>query len=68
VAPVQLICGAHDPRCPASESLQAHDAMRAQEKPCELILYSDEGHSFYRTDNVVDAQKRQVAFLARALE
>ena len=68
LAPVQLICGAHDPRCPASESFQARDVMQAQGKPCELILYSDEGHSFYRTENVVDAQKRQVAFLARALE
>jgi dipeptidyl aminopeptidase/acylaminoacyl peptidase len=67
-APVQLVCGAHDPRCPASESLQAHDVMQAQGKPCELILYSDEGHSFYRTENVVDAQKRQAAFLARVLE
>jgi dipeptidyl aminopeptidase/acylaminoacyl peptidase len=67
-APVQLICGAHDPRCPASESLQAHDVLQAQGKPCELVLYPNEGHSFYRTENVVDAQKRQVAFLARALE
>ncbi len=67
-APVQLICGAHDPRCPASESLQAHDVLQAQGKPCDLVLYHDEGHSFLKTENVVDAQKRQAAFLARALE
>jgi len=67
-APVQLICGAHDPRCPASESIQAHDALVAQGKPCDLVLYPDEGHGFLKTENVVDAKKRRIAFLAQALE
>jgi dipeptidyl aminopeptidase/acylaminoacyl peptidase len=67
-APVQLICGAHDPRCPASESVQAHEALRAQGKRCDLVLYQDEGHSFYRTENVIDAEKRRMAFLAEVLE
>ena len=67
-APVQLICGAHDPRCPASESIQAHDALVAQGKPCDLVLYPDEGHSFLKTENVVDAKKRRMSFLARVLE
>ena len=67
-APVQLICGAHDPRCPASESLQARDALAALGKSCDLALYADEGHVFLKTDNVVDAEKRRIAFLAAALE
>jgi dipeptidyl aminopeptidase/acylaminoacyl peptidase len=67
-APVQLICGAHDPRCPASESVQAHEALRAQGKPCDLVLYEDEGHSFYKTENVVNAEKRRMEFLAQVLE
>ena len=67
-APVQLICGAHDPRCPASESVQARDALVGQGKACDLVLYPDEGHSFLKTENVVDAKKRRVAFLAEALE
>jgi dipeptidyl aminopeptidase/acylaminoacyl peptidase len=67
-APVQLVCGAHDPRCPASESVQAREKMEALGKPCELVLYPDEGHSFLKTDNVVDSEKRRVAFLAKALE
>ena len=67
-APVQLICGAHDPRCPASESIQARDALVSQGKPCDLVIYPDEGHSFLKTENVVDADKRRVAFLAQALE
>lgn len=67
-APVQLISGAHDPRCPASESVQAHEALRAQGKACDLVLYEDEGHSFYKTENVVDAERRRMAFLAGILE
>ncbi|MBN1659235.1 MAG: S9 family peptidase [Anaerolineae bacterium] len=67
-APVQLICGAHDPRCPASESIQARDALIARGKPCELVLYEDEGHSFLKTENVVDAERRRISFLADALE
>jgi len=67
-APVQMICGAQDVRCPASESIQARDELLAQGKECDLVLYQDEGHGFLKTDNVVDAKKRRVAFLAGALE
>jgi dipeptidyl aminopeptidase/acylaminoacyl peptidase len=67
-APVQLISGAHDPRCPASESVQARDALSAQGKSCDLVIYPDEGHSFLKTGNVVDAEKRRVTFLSDALE
>jgi dipeptidyl aminopeptidase/acylaminoacyl peptidase len=67
-APVQLICGAHDPRCPASESTQAQDRLVAAGKSCDLVLYPDEGHSFLKIENVVDAERRRMAFLAKALE
>jgi dipeptidyl aminopeptidase/acylaminoacyl peptidase len=66
--PVQLICGTHDSRCPASESIQASDALVTLGKRCELVLYEDEGHSFLKTENVVEAKKRLVAFLAEVLE
>lgn len=67
-APVQLICGAHDIRCPASESLQTRDRLLELGKSCDLALYPDEGHSFLKTGNVIDAEKRRVAFLAAVLE
>ena len=66
--PVQFICGANDPRCPASESIQAKEALDAQGKTCQLLLYSDEGHHFLKTENVVDAELRRATFLAEALE
>ena len=67
-APVQMICGAHDVRCPASESTQARDRLLELGKECELVLYPDEGHSFLKIENVIDAKKRRAAFLARLLE
>jgi dipeptidyl aminopeptidase/acylaminoacyl peptidase len=67
-APVQLICGAHDPRCPASESLQAHDRLVELGKTCDLVMYPDEGHSFLKTENVFDHKRRLVEFLASYLE
>lgn len=66
--PVQFICGANDPRCPASESIQAKEALDAQGKACELLLYPDEGHHFLKTENVVDAELRRAGFLAEVLE
>ena len=67
-APVQLICGANDPRCPASESIAARDALQALGKPVDFHLYPDEGHGFLKTENVVDAELRRIAFLAGVLE
>jgi dipeptidyl aminopeptidase/acylaminoacyl peptidase len=67
-APVQLICGANDPRCPASESLAARDALMALGKPVELLLYPDEGHAFLKIENVVDHELRRVAFLSGILD
>ena len=67
-APVQLICGAHDVRCPAVESLQARDTLQALGKEVSLTLYPDEGHSFRRLENVIDAEKRRAAFLAAVLD
>ena len=67
-APVQLICGANDIRCPASESIQARDALLERGQVVDLALYSDEGHSFLKIENVVDAAKRGIEFLAQRLE
>jgi dipeptidyl aminopeptidase/acylaminoacyl peptidase len=67
-APVQLLCGANDPRCPPSESTFAHDVLITQGKRCDLVIYEDEGHGFLKTENALDAKKRRVEFLAGVLE
>jgi dipeptidyl aminopeptidase/acylaminoacyl peptidase len=67
-APVQLICGENDPRCPASESIQARDKLLELNKEVDFHLYLGEGHAFLKTENVVDAEVRRVDFLAKAME
>jgi dipeptidyl aminopeptidase/acylaminoacyl peptidase len=67
-SPVQLICGANDPRCPASDSIEAHDQMLALGKNVDFILYQDEGHIFLKIENVIDHELRRVAFLAKLFE
>ena len=66
-APVQIIAGAHDPRCPASEAEQARDALLSRGVEVEFVVYPDEGHGFRRMDNRVDALLRRAAFLERHL-
>jgi dipeptidyl aminopeptidase/acylaminoacyl peptidase len=67
-APVQMICGANDPRCPASESMDAHDKLVEFGKEVELLLYQDEGHAFLDTTNEIDSEIKRLEFLAKVLE
>jgi len=50
------------------ESLQARDTLQALGKEVSLALYPDEGHSFLRRENVIDAEERRAAFLAAVLD
>jgi dipeptidyl aminopeptidase/acylaminoacyl peptidase len=67
-APVQLIAGTHDVRCPASESIEACRRLRELGRECDLVLYPDEGHAFLKRENYLDAEIRRLAFLTRVLE
>jgi dipeptidyl aminopeptidase/acylaminoacyl peptidase len=67
-APVQMICGANDPRCPASESIDAHEKLQKLGKQSELLLYEDEGHVFLKIENVIDAEVKRVEFLKKVLK
>ena len=66
-APVQMICGENDPRCPAFESIDARDKLIELGKEVELLLYKDEGHSFLNIENVIDAEVKRVEFLEKVL-
>jgi len=67
-APVQMICGGNDPRCPASDSLDARDKLVELGKVVELLLYEDEGHSFLKIENVIDAEVKRLEFLQSVLK
>lgn len=66
-APVQLIAGRTDPRCPVAETEQVYDALRARGVPVEMVIYEDEGHGFSKVENRIDAYRRRAAFFARHL-
>ena len=67
-APVQMICGGNDPRCPASDSIDTHNKLLELGKEAELLLYEDEGHSFLKIENVIESETKCVEFLTRELE
>ena len=67
-APVQLICGGNDPRCPASDSLDARDKLVKLGKEVQLLLYEDEGHVFLNINNVIHSEMMRVEFLVDLLE
>jgi dipeptidyl aminopeptidase/acylaminoacyl peptidase len=67
-APVQMICGGNDPRCPASDSIEARNRLLELGKEVELLLYEDEGHSFLKIENVIDAEVRRAEFLEKVFE
>jgi dipeptidyl aminopeptidase/acylaminoacyl peptidase len=62
-APLLLLAGGHDPRCPKSESQQVVDAIKKRGGVVEYKVYENEGHGFARVENQIDAYKRVADFL-----
>jgi dipeptidyl aminopeptidase/acylaminoacyl peptidase len=66
-APIQLIAGGNDVRCPKEEAEQVRDKLAELGRPVELHVYEDEGHSLRQLDNRVDAYRKRAAFIDRYL-
>jgi dipeptidyl aminopeptidase/acylaminoacyl peptidase len=62
-APLLLLAGGNDPRCPKSETQQVVDAVTKQGGKAEYKIYDNEGHGFARIENQIDAYKRVSDFL-----
>ncbi|MGH9498352.1 MAG: S9 family peptidase [Terriglobales bacterium] len=62
-APLLLLAGGNDPRCPEEESRQVVDAVKKRSGTVELKVYANEGHGFARVENQIDAYKRVSDFL-----
>jgi dipeptidyl aminopeptidase/acylaminoacyl peptidase len=62
-APLLLLAGGHDPRCPKSETQQVVDAIRKRGGTVESKIYDNEGHGFARVENLIDAYQRVGDFL-----
>jgi dipeptidyl aminopeptidase/acylaminoacyl peptidase len=62
-APLLLLAGGHDPRCPKSETQQVVDAIKKRGGTVDYKVYENEGHGFARVENQIDAYKRVADFL-----
>jgi dipeptidyl aminopeptidase/acylaminoacyl peptidase len=62
-APLLLLAGGHDPRCPKSETQQVVDAIKKRGGTIDYKIYENEGHGFARVENQIDAYKRVADFL-----
>ena len=62
-APLLLLAGGHDPRCPKSETQQVVDAIKKRDGTVDYKIYENEGHGFARVENQIDAYKRVADFL-----
>lgn len=66
-APLLLLAGANDIRCPVEETRQIAEAVRSAGGTVEVKIYENEGHGFGRRENRIDAFRRVADFLRRHL-
>jgi dipeptidyl aminopeptidase/acylaminoacyl peptidase len=66
-APLLVLQGATDPRVPAGEAIQIHDALEARGVPCDLMIFPDEGHGAQKRENRVLMLGHSIAFLKEHL-
>jgi dipeptidyl aminopeptidase/acylaminoacyl peptidase len=62
-APLLLLAGGNDPRCPKEETEQVVEAIKKRGGKVESKIYENEGHGFARVENQIDAYKRVADFL-----
>jgi dipeptidyl aminopeptidase/acylaminoacyl peptidase len=62
-APIQLIAGGHDVRCPPAEAEQVRDKLIELGRPVEMHVYADEGHILRQLDNRADAYRKRAEFV-----
>jgi dipeptidyl aminopeptidase/acylaminoacyl peptidase len=66
-APLLIMQGAGDPRVPAGEAIQIHDALERRGVPCTLTIFPDEGHGAQKRENRVLMFGGAIAFFGRHL-
>ena len=64
-APLLLLAGGNDPRCPKTEAEQVAQAIKKRGGTVELKVYENEGHGFARIENQIDSYTRIADFLKK---
>jgi dipeptidyl aminopeptidase/acylaminoacyl peptidase len=67
-APLLLLAGGNDPRCPKTEAEQVASAIKKRNGVAELKIYENEGHGFAKLENQIDAYTRIAEFLKKYAE
>jgi dipeptidyl aminopeptidase/acylaminoacyl peptidase len=62
-APLLLLAGQNDIRCPVEETQQMAEAARKNGVTIDVKVYENEGHGFVRRENEIDSFKRAARFL-----
>jgi dipeptidyl aminopeptidase/acylaminoacyl peptidase len=64
-APLLILAGGNDPRCPHTEAEQVASAIKKRKGVVELKIYENEGHGFSKVENQIDAYTRVGEFLKK---
>jgi dipeptidyl aminopeptidase/acylaminoacyl peptidase len=67
-APLLLLAGGNDPRCPKTEAEQVASAIKKRKGIADLKVYENEGHGFAKVENQIDAYTRVAEFLKKYAE
>jgi dipeptidyl aminopeptidase/acylaminoacyl peptidase len=62
-APLLLLAGGNDPRCPKTEAEQVAAAIKKKGGVVQIKVYENEGHQFSRVENNIDAYQKVSDFL-----
>ncbi len=62
-APLLLLGGALDPRCPPRQIAEVAEALRARGNVCDYYVYPDEGHEISGLVHHMDYDRRTVEFI-----
>jgi dipeptidyl aminopeptidase/acylaminoacyl peptidase len=66
--PLMVIQGANDPRVIKAESDSIVEAVKRHDVPVEYVVFPDEGHSFTKKKNQIEANRRILEFLDKYLK
>ncbi len=64
-APTLLLVGERDGECPPPQSFQYWHALKELGVPTQLVVYADEGHSFYKYEDMIDVSVRTLEWFQK---
>ena len=64
-APLLLLGGRLDPRCPPKQIGEVQERLRARGVECDAVIYEDEGHEISGLEHRLDYDRRTVDFILR---